>query len=141
MRELHPSAVLTGLNEAMLRQRREHDDYKLCTVAYAKLETNEGNTKHGVRVTVCRGGHAPPLLLRTDGSIRKIGYPGYAIGVFDDTSFIEEETWLAPGDALVFYTDGVLEARSPDGAFLVRSGSQPSCAPAVISALRSSLTA
>ena len=37
--------------------------------------------------------------------------------MFDDASFIEEETRLAPGDALVFYTDGVLEARSPDGAF------------------------
>ena len=116
-RESHPSAVLTGLNEAMLRQRREHDDYKFCTVAYAKLEMNEGNTECGVKVTVCRGGHAPPFLLRADGSIHKSGYPGYAIGVFDNASFIEEETRLAPGDALVFYTDGVLEARSPDGVF------------------------
>jgi sigma-B regulation protein RsbU (phosphoserine phosphatase) len=116
-RESHPSAVLTGLNEAMLRQRREHDDYKFCTVAYVKLEMNEGNTECGVKVTVCRGGHAPPFLLRADGSIHKSGYPGYAIGVFDNASFIEEETRLAPGDALVFYTDGVLEARSPDGVF------------------------
>ena len=116
-RESYPSAVLTGLNEAMLRQRREHDDYKFCTVAYAKLETNELDNKDGAKVTVCRGGHAPPFLLKADGSIYRIGHPGYAIGVFDNASFIEEETWLAPGDALVFYTDGVLEARSPDGAF------------------------
>jgi serine phosphatase RsbU (regulator of sigma subunit) len=101
----------------MLRQRREHDDYKFCTVAYAKLEMNEVDRKQGTKVTVCRGGHAPPFLLKANGSIRKIGHPGYAIGVFDNASFIEEETWLAPGDALVFYTDGVLEARSPDGAF------------------------
>jgi PAS domain S-box-containing protein len=116
-RETDPSAVLTGLNEAMLRQRREHDDYKFCTVAYAKLEMHEVDNKQGTKVTVCRGGHAPPFLLKANGSIRKIGHPGYAIGVFDNASFIEEETWLAPGDALVFYTDGVLEARSPDGAF------------------------
>jgi serine phosphatase RsbU (regulator of sigma subunit) len=83
MRELHPSAVLTGLNEDMLRQRREHDDYKFCTVAYAKLELNEVNTKDGVQVTVCRGGHAPPFLLRADGTIHKIGYPCYAIGLFE----------------------------------------------------------
>ncbi|HLL40029.1 MAG TPA: GAF domain-containing SpoIIE family protein phosphatase, partial [Rubrobacteraceae bacterium] len=116
-RKTDPSAVLMGLNEAMLRQRREHDDYKFCTVAYAKLEMNEVNTKDGVQVTVCRGGHAPPLLLKADGTIHKIGHLGYAIGVFDNASFIEEETRLAPGDALVFYTDGVLEARSPDGTF------------------------
>jgi PAS domain S-box-containing protein len=116
-RESYPSAVLTGLNKAMLRQRREHDDYKFCTVAYAKLEMNESDHKGGAKVTVCRGGHAPPFLLRADGSVRRTGHPGYAIGVFDNASFIGEETRLAPGDALVFYTDGVLEARSPDGAF------------------------
>jgi PAS domain S-box-containing protein len=116
-REAHPSAVLDGLNEAMLRQRREHDDYKFCTVAYAKLETNEGNYEHGVKVTICRGGHSPPFLLKADGSIYKIGLPGRAIGVFDDANFTEWETHLAPGDALVFYTDGVVEARSPDGLY------------------------
>lgn len=117
IREAHPSAVLDGLNEAILRQRREHDDYKFCTVAYAKLETNEGNYEHGAKVTVCRGGHSPPLLLKADGSISKLALPGRAIGVFDDANFTEWEAHLAPGDALVFYTDGVVEARSPDGLY------------------------
>jgi sigma-B regulation protein RsbU (phosphoserine phosphatase) len=39
------------------------------------------------------------------------------MGVFDDANLTEQEARLAPGDALVLYTDGVLEARSPDGAF------------------------
>jgi serine phosphatase RsbU (regulator of sigma subunit) len=116
-RESHPSAVLTGLNEAMLRQRREHDDHKFCTVTYARLETNEGNTEHGSKVTVCRGGHSPPLLLKADGSIYKIGQPGRAIGVFEDANLTEQEASLAPGDALILYTDGVIEARSSDGLF------------------------
>jgi PAS domain S-box-containing protein len=115
--ESHPSAVLTGLNEAMLRQRREHEDYKFCTVTYARLETNEGNTKRGVKVTVCRGGHPAPVLLKADGSISNIGQPGRAIGVFDDVNLTEQETHLMPGDALVLYTDGVVEARSPEGLF------------------------
>jgi PAS domain S-box-containing protein len=117
MRELHPSAVLTGLNEAMLRQRREHEDHKFCTVIYAKLETNEGNIERGAKVTVCRGGHAPPYLLKADGSIHKIGQPGPAMGIFDDATLAEQEANLASGDALVLYTDGVVEARSPDGLF------------------------
>jgi serine phosphatase RsbU (regulator of sigma subunit) len=116
-RESHPSAVLDGLNEAMLRQRREHDTYKFCTVAYANLETNEGNTEHGAKVTVCCGGHSPPFLLKANGSIYKIGQPGRVLGVFDDANLTEEEAHLSPGDALVFYTDGVIEARSPEGIF------------------------
>ncbi len=116
-RESQPSAVLTGLNEAMLRQRRERGDYKFCTATYARLETNEGDTVQGARVTVSRGGHSPPYLLKADGSIYKIGQPGRAIGVFDDANLTEQEANLAPGDTLVFYTDGVLEARSPDGLF------------------------
>src|SRR5919107_496957 len=116
-RESRPSAVLDGLNEAMLRQRREHDNYKLCTVAYASLETNEGDTEHGAKVTVCCGGHSPPFLLKADGSILKIGQPGRVLGVFDDANLTEQEAHLAPGDALVLYTDGVVEARSPEGTF------------------------
>jgi serine phosphatase RsbU (regulator of sigma subunit) len=120
MRESHPSGVLSGLNEAMVRQRREREDYKFCTVAYAKVETNtEGATtsKHGVKVTVCRGGHSPPFVLKADGSIYKLGRPGHAIGVFDDANLTDQEAHLAPGEALVLYTDGVVEARSPEGLF------------------------
>jgi len=117
MRESHPSDVLTGLNEAMLRQRREHGDHKFCTATYARLEMNEGNTKGGAQVTVCCGGHPPPFVLKAGGSIHKVGEPGRAIGVFDDMNLTEQEASLAPGDALVLYTDGVVEARSPDGLF------------------------
>jgi serine phosphatase RsbU (regulator of sigma subunit) len=109
--------VLDGLNEAMLRQRREHDNYKLCTVAYASLVANEGDTEHGAKVTVCCGGHSPPFLLKADGSIYKIGQPGRVLGVFDDANLTEQEAHLASGDALVLYTDGVVEARSPEGIY------------------------
>ena len=116
-RESCPSTVLSGLNEAMLAQRHERGDHKFCTVTYVKLETDEGNTERGARITVSRGGHAPPFLLRTDGSIYRVGEPGRAIGVFDDVNLTEQEVSLAPGDALILYTDGVVEARSPDGLF------------------------
>src|SRR5215216_1402640 len=116
-RESHPSAVLSGLNEAMLHQRHERGDHKFCTVTYIRLETDEGNTDRGARITVSRGGHPPPFLLKADGSIYKIGQPGRAIGVFDDANLSEQKASLAPGDALVLYTDGVVEARSPDGLF------------------------
>jgi serine phosphatase RsbU (regulator of sigma subunit) len=111
-----PSTVLSSLNEAMLHQRRERGDYKFCTATYVRLEA-EGNKAHGARITVSRGGHPPPFLLRTDGSIYKLGEPGRVIGVFNDVNVTEQEASLAPGDALILYTDGVVEARSPDGLF------------------------
>jgi serine phosphatase RsbU (regulator of sigma subunit) len=37
--------------------------------------------------------------------------------VFDDANLTEQKAHLGPGDALVLYTDGVHEARSPSGAF------------------------
>jgi PAS domain S-box-containing protein len=115
-RESCPSTVLNSLNEAMLHQRRERGDHKFCTVTYIRLET-ERNVAHGARITVSRGGHPPPYLLRTDGSIYKVGEPGRVIGVFDNVNLTEQQASLAPGDALILYTDGVVEARSPDGLF------------------------
>jgi serine phosphatase RsbU (regulator of sigma subunit) len=116
MHESRPSAILADLNEIMLRQRRERDDHKFCTVTYVRLET-EGDTECGVRITVSHGGHPPPFLLKADRGIHKIGQPGRAIGVFDNANLTEQDTRLAPGDALVLYTDGVLEARSLNGTF------------------------
>jgi serine phosphatase RsbU (regulator of sigma subunit) len=81
-----------------------------------RLET-EGDAERGVRITVSRGGHSPPFLLKADGSIYKIGRPGHAIGVFDEANLTDQEAHLAPGEALVLYTDGVVEARSPEGLF------------------------
>jgi PAS domain S-box-containing protein len=117
MHKTHPSAILADLNEIMLRQRREREDHKFCTVAYVLLETGEGDKERGARVTVCRGGHPAPVLLKADGSTRKMEGPGRAMGVFDDANLTEHQARLAPGDALVLYTDGVVEARSPDGTF------------------------
>ncbi|MDP8950098.1 MAG: SpoIIE family protein phosphatase [Actinomycetota bacterium] len=115
MRESCPTAILAGLNEAMLRQKLERDEHKFCTVAYLRLEADEAG--RGVEISVSRGGHSAPLLLEADGGVSKIGLPGRAIGVFEDPNLTEQGTRLSPGDSLVLYTDGVVEARSPDGSF------------------------
>src|SRR5215204_1258710 len=116
-RESCPSAVISGLNEAMLHQRRERGNHKFCTVVYIRLEADERNMGHGARITLSCGGHSPPFLLKAHGSISKVGQPGRAVGVFDDANLTEQEARLEPGDALVLYTDGVVEARSPAGLF------------------------
>ena len=107
-----PSEILSGLNEAMLRQLRED---RFCTAACARLEPLDDNP--GVGVDVSRAGHPPPLLVRADGSVEEISCPGRALGVFPDAELDDTHMRLMPGETMVLYTDGVTEARSPDGSF------------------------
>jgi PAS domain S-box-containing protein len=104
MRERLPSRSLGLLNEALLRQR---DDRRFCTVAYAYLEP----VSEGARIGFASGGHPLPLLLRADGTVQQVGEPGTLLGVLPDPSFEDRSLSLGPGDALVFFTDGVIEGR------------------------------
>jgi serine phosphatase RsbU (regulator of sigma subunit) len=104
MRERLPSRSLALLNEALLRQR---SDRRFCTVAYAYLEP----MSEGARIGFASGGHPLPLLLRADGSVQPVGEPGTLLGVVPDPSFEDRSLSLGPGDAIVFYTDGVIEGR------------------------------
>ncbi len=99
-----PAQVLRKLNETMIHQQLEG---RFCTVAYTRVVP----TAQGVRISVCRGGHPAPLVLRADGDIESIGTPGSLIGVFSDVRLWEETTLLQPGDSYIVYTDGVTEAR------------------------------
>jgi len=60
-------------------------------------------------------GHNPPLLLRRDGEILRLGEGGMVMGVFADAAFSQAELSLQPGDRLLFYTDGITEAPNADG--------------------------
>jgi PAS domain S-box-containing protein len=111
MREFLPSRSLSVLNEALLRQR---DDRRFCTVAYAYLEKLE----EGARVGISVGGHPLPLLLRADGSVEPVGAPGTLLGVVPDPNLDDRAVTLAPGDSLVFYTDGVIESRMTSNGVL-----------------------
>jgi serine phosphatase RsbU (regulator of sigma subunit) len=106
MRERWPSEVLSTLNEAMLRQR---NDEQFCTVAFGVIQPGED----GVQVVLASGGHPLPLLLRADGRVETVGHPGTLLGVVKDPQLSDQAVHLHPGDALVFYTDGVTEAQAP----------------------------
>ena len=111
MRERLPSRSLSLLNEALLRQR---DDRRFCTVAYAYIEMLD----HGARAGISSGGHPLPILLRADGSVEPVGAPGTLLGVVPDPDLDDEAVMLEPGDALVFYTDGVIESRMSSNGVL-----------------------
>jgi hypothetical protein len=67
-------------------------------------------------VSVSTGGHPLPLVLRADGRVEPLGRPGTLLGILPDPVLFDDEARLAPGDALILYTDGVVEASPLDDA-------------------------
>lgn len=66
------------------------------------------------RLTYVNAGHDPPLLHR-GGEFRELDTGGLVVGVIPDTHFDEETVELQSGDAIVFYTDGVIDALNFEG--------------------------
>ncbi|MFI1283414.1 PP2C family protein-serine/threonine phosphatase [Streptomyces sp. NPDC020858] len=65
------------------------------------------------------GGHNPPLLLPADGGPpAALDITGPAVGVQPDCVYTLGYAQLNPGDTLFAFTDGVPEARCPNGSFL-----------------------
>ena len=99
-----PSAVLDALNVAV----REGSRDELCTAAFGRL-TISGDR---VELSLACGGHPPPILLH-EGSAAGVDCTGPLIGLADGPRFDECSVALAPGDAIVLYTDGLTDAGAP----------------------------
>ena len=106
-----PAELLAQLNEAVVRQR---DDGRFLTAVCAFLEEGEAGDGR-LKVTLSVAGHPPPLKVGADGAVTKVGGRGGLIGVWETVpDLLEEIVDLGPGDRLVLYTDGVVEAGVPD---------------------------
>lgn len=86
-------------------------DSQFATAVLARLDLDTG------RLRWINAGHPEPLLLRGASLVRLPGcLPARPLGLQDEAP-VCCETRLEAGDRLLLYTDGVTEARSPDGAF------------------------
>ena len=104
-----PDELLRTLNRAMLAEGPMA--YQFCTVALASFSVGAASTV----ATMSSGGHPLPSVLRSDGTVDAFGEPGTLLGVIPDPDLASSEIELFSGDTLVFYTDGITEARTPDG--------------------------
>lgn len=104
LNESRPSALLATLNDAVLRQMPEA---MFCTACFARIR------RHGdvARTTIASGGHPLPFVVRADGRVHTAGEPGTLLGAFEDPTLVDAVLDLEPGDAIVFYTDGVTDER------------------------------
>jgi serine phosphatase RsbU (regulator of sigma subunit) len=99
-----PSELLVGVNRTMLQSGAD----RFCTMVYAVARPSP----EGASFTLSRGGHPPPLVLRADGRVESVDVEGTLIGIFDDPVFEDRTLELGPGDALLLFTDGLIE-RNP----------------------------
>lgn len=67
------------------------------------------------RMTYVNAGHNPPILRRTNGTLEKLEAGGLPLGIEPTAAFDSAVIQLEPGDALILYTDGVVEAFNEAG--------------------------
>jgi phosphoserine phosphatase RsbU/P len=101
-----PSSVCASVNRLLCRNMASG---RFATFCYARIEPDTR------QVVYSNAGHNPPLLVRGDGGIAPLARGGMVLGIFPDNVYDQAVLAVAPGDRLVFYTDGITEARNPEG--------------------------
>lgn len=69
------------------------------------------------QLTYSNAGHLPPILLRSDGSTRRLDCGGTVVGMFDDCTYPEASVELYDGEIFLAYSDGVTEPENDYGEF------------------------
>jgi len=106
--EISPSQLCTMLN------RQVYHSTALEKYATMFLGIYDGDTR---RFTYCNAGHLPPLLLGSDGSVRRLEQGGSVVGLIPGLAYDEAEVELLPGDIFVAYSDGMTEPENEFGEF------------------------
>jgi len=65
-------------------------------------------------IEICNAGHPPPLVIRESG-ITALEATGLPIGMFSSEQFASHAIRLEPGESLLLYSDGLIEAQSRAG--------------------------
>ena len=85
------------------------EPHQFATLAWAVADGETGRLWHVV------AGHPPPRWLRRDGTVASLPSGGPLLGVLPDAAFQAASVTLAPGDAVLLYSDGATEAQDAAG--------------------------
>lgn len=101
LQETEPAEALHLLNRML---GADHDS-PLATVAYGVIDIPRRSLQ------LANAGHLPPLLIRRSESLYLDQKAGLPLGAFPETVYTSARFDLESGDALVLYTDGLIEQR------------------------------
>jgi len=99
-----PAAVLQGMNGVLCRTL----DGPFVTAVYVDLEPASGRIRAG------GAGHPPALLFRRrEGEVEALLENGLVMGFDREAGYGTIERQVGPGDRVLLFTDGVIEATNP----------------------------
>lgn len=108
-----PANLLERLNRSMFEDLNRSE--LLISVFYGEIDLDS------MVFTYSSAGHPYPLLVRNN-EVSRLEAGGTLLGVHEDQPFDEDRVVLRNGDALVLYTDGLVEAAAEDGSFFGFNG-------------------
>ena len=92
------------------RMNEVRDRNRYATLFVGSLNPANGDLRY------VNGGHNPPLLVPADGSpIQRLKPTGPMVGLLPGAQFSEGRATMHPGDTLVIFTDGLVEAENAAG--------------------------
>ena len=100
-----PATLVAQLNVAL---KENLPQSKFATLFLGRLDTQTGIVEYA------NAGHPPPLWVRHDG-VEELGETDLLLGVVSHAEYTNRRVQLAPGDALILFTDGVSEAENTEG--------------------------
>lgn len=98
---------LSRVMEVLNSDLRRDDELSMASLMLVKFEPLSGELRYA------SAGHLPPILLKHDAKKPHLlsGNGGPALGLIEDAKFTEFSAHLVPGDAVVGFTDGVVDRR------------------------------
>ena len=106
-----PALTMDAVNERILSDTRGN---MFVSAVFAILEPYTG------RLVFANAGHPPGVILTKRSNKTSIQYlrpTGMVLGVSEQANWKQKSMRMSPGDTLVLYTDGIIEAQSPMGEF------------------------
>jgi sigma-B regulation protein RsbU (phosphoserine phosphatase) len=100
-----PAELARKLNQHLCRKRIE-GSFVTAVMAFYEPSTR--------RLSYCSAGHPLPLVTTNGGGTFLDGAGGLPLGILADAPYDEACLELQPGKTVIFYTDGITEARGPD---------------------------
>jgi phosphoserine phosphatase RsbU/P len=107
-----PANMLHALNGFLGERLIEGRFMTLCFATWSRRHR---------RLRMANAGQEQPILLH-GGRCEKIRLAGFPLGMFEEMTYDERSFILDPGDVVVFYSDGIGDAQSPNGAFFGYDG-------------------
>lgn len=112
----HPGEVLRALNRYVYLTMANHSIF--ATALCVRIDPGAG------QIEFASGGHPPAFLRAVDGTLEQLSSTAIVLGAHCDADFdpAPESRRFFPGDTLIAYTDGAIEARNGAGRMLGVTG-------------------